>query len=73
MGGGGTPTPPPPPPPPPTIDTASVQAAADEARRQRLMMGRASQILTNPQEQVLAGPKRRMKLFGGYDEGSQLA
>jgi hypothetical protein len=58
-----TPTLPPAPAPPQLTDPA-VQSRADEERRARQAVGRASQFMTTPQHQLDAGPSRRAELGG---------
>jgi len=52
----------PPPPSPPQITDAVVAARSDEERRQRAAYGRASQFMTNAQEQNEPGPSRKRYL-----------
>lgn len=52
----------PPPPRPPQITDPKVASRADEERRMRVIQGKASQFMTNPQTQQDAGPSRKRYL-----------
>ena len=52
----------PPAPPAPSLNDPAIATRASEEMRQRQLGGRASQFLTNPQEQSLVGTTRRREL-----------
>lgn len=51
-----------PPPTPPQLDDPAVVSRADAERRERIRVGRASQFMTNPQAQRIAGPSAKRYL-----------